>query len=135
MSASTVQPDRRKLRKFGLTVAAGFTILGLVSRWRGHTLAPQVMWTLAALLLAPALVAPMLLAPVERVWMTIGGWLAWFNTRVILTVLFYIVVTPVGLLMRLFRDPLDRRLDGKTASYWIQRTPAAFDASSYQRQF
>jgi len=100
----------RRLRRFGLTVAVGFTLLGGLSWWRDHTIAPRVFWILAALLAVPAAVAPALLGPVERGWLTLGGWLAWVNTRIILTGVFYLVVTPVGVVMRRFRDPLDRRL-------------------------
>jgi hypothetical protein len=133
--SSAKTADRRKLRRFGLTVAIGFTTLATISWWRGHTVAPTVMWSLAAVLLAPAIVAPMALAPVERAWMTLGGWLAWFNTRVILTVLFYVVVTPVGLIVRMFRDPLDRQLSEAGTSYWIRRNVQPFKAENYQRQF
>src|SRR4051812_12472312 len=135
MPQSSTQPDRKHLRKFGLTTATGFAILGAVSYWRGHTTPPMVMWTIAALLLLPALVAPTILRSVERGWLTLGGYLAWVNTRIILTVLFYAIVTPVGAIMRLFRDPLDRRLEKAQTSYWIRRASTPFDAKSYERQF
>lgn len=135
MSTVSHRPDRQHLRRFGLTVAIGFTLIGGVSWWRGHTVPPPVLWTLAVLIATPALVAPTILGPVERVWMTVGSALAWFNTRLILTALFYMVVTPTGLLVRVFRDPLDRELSEARSSYWIRRTVAPFDAKSYHRQF
>jgi hypothetical protein len=58
-----------------------------------------------------------------------------FNTRVILTVLYYLVMTPVGFIMRLFRDPLDRSLKDGNASHWIKREPQPVDLARYERQF
>jgi hypothetical protein len=135
MSSVSTGTDRQRLRKFGYTVAIGFTVIGAVSWWRHHTVAPIVLWSLAVLNGVPALVAPKVLRPVERVWMIVGDYLGWINTRIILTALFYIVVTPAGLLMRLFRDPLDRELYETRASYWSRRAVTQFDSKTYERQF
>src|SRR5262249_29607661 len=59
----------RELRRFGLTVGGMFLLLGLVSRWRGHSVPPLVLGTAGVLLVLPGLLAPRLLAPVERGWM------------------------------------------------------------------
>ena len=135
MSTVSEPTTRQHLRKFGFTIAIGFTVIGALSFWRHHTVAPMVLWTLAVLNGVPALVAPTVLGPVERVWMKVGNALGWINTRIILTALFYVVVTPVGVLMRLFRDPLDRELYEARASYWNRRPVTRFDPKSYQRQF
>jgi len=135
MSTASEPKTPRHLRKFGLTLAIGFTVIGAVSRWRHHEVAPILLWALAAPNGVLALVAPMALAPVERVWMKVGTALGWINTRIILTVLFYIVVTPAGVLLRFFHDPLDRELSEVRASYWNRRPVTPFDRKSYQRQF
>src|SRR3954469_5604458 len=96
----------RELRKFGLTVGAAFAVLGAVSRWRGHELPPKILWSLAVLLFVPGLVAPAVLGPVHRAWMAFAAALAYVNTRIILGVLFYMILTPVGLVLRLFHDPV-----------------------------
>ena len=125
----------RALRKFGLTVGLGFAVLGAISAWRGHTLAPRVLWTVAVLLVAPALLAPALLAPVERVWMRGALALGYVNTRVLLTAVFYLLLTPIGAVLRRFRDPLDRALDDDRPSFWIRRTPEPADRARYEQQF
>ena len=89
-----------------MTVGLAFVALGAVSRWRGHELPPRVLWTIGVLLVVPGLVAPALLGPVHRAWMTVAEVIGAFNTRVILGLLFYVVFTPVGVVMRLFRDPM-----------------------------
>ena len=125
----------KALRKFGVTVGLGFAVLGTISWARDHTIAPRVLWTMGALLLVPALVYPAALGPVERVWMRFALLLGHVNTRIILTALFYVLLTPIGFVLRLFRDPLDRSLkDGRT-SFWIRRDPEPVDRARYEQQF
>ena len=126
---------KKELRKFGLTVGAAFAVLGAISWWRGHEWPPRVMWTLAVLLMVPGALFPAVLGPVQRGWMKFALVLGHFNTRVILTVLFYVVMTPVGLVMRLFRDPLDRSLKEQRDTQWIKREREPVELARYERQF
>ena len=125
----------RELRKFGLTVGGIFLLLGLVSWYRGHEIPPRVLWTLGILLVAPALIVPAWLEPVERLWMQMAGVLGAINSRIILTALYYAVIAPIGVVLRRFRDPLDRRLDDGRSTNWIKRTPEPVDPARYQQQF
>ena len=127
--------SKAELRKFGLTVGGAFAVFGAISWWRGHELPPRVLWTLAALLMVPGAVAPAILGPVHRAWMAFATVLGHVNTRIILTVLFYLVMTPVGLIMRLFRDPLDRSLRDRSTTQWIKRESQPVDPGRYERQF
>jgi hypothetical protein len=127
--------SKAELRKFGLTVGGAFLVLGTISWWRGHELPPRVLWTLGVLLLVPGALFPVVLGPVQRAWMAFALVLGHFNTRVILTVLFYLVMTPVGLIIRLFRDPLDRSLKENTSSHWIKREQQPIEVARYERQF
>jgi saxitoxin biosynthesis operon SxtJ-like protein len=131
----TEAPETSELRRFGLTVGGTFVLFGVVSWWRGHVLPPRVLWTLGGLLCAPALVAPALLGPVQRGWMRAAAVLGEVNSRIILTVLFYAVIAPVGRVLRLFRDPLERSLTDQKASNWIMRVPRPVDPARYERQF
>lgn len=122
-------------RKFGLTVGIAFLVLGAVSRWRGHELPPRVLWTLGSLLIVSGLVAPAMLAPVQRAWMAAAEVMANFNTRVILGLLFYVVFTPIGFVMRLVRDPLARSMRDRERSQWIRRKLEPVDRARYEQQF
>ena len=93
-------------------------------------------WALVAgiVLLAPALVAPRLLAPVYRIWMTIGEALGWVNTRILLGIAFYGLVTPMGLVRRLRgEDPMRRRYDAGAESYRVPKPPRP--GTHMRRQF
>ena len=124
MRPMTSGTDARQLRKFGLLVGGIFCAIGLwpaVIRGAG----PR-SWALVAgvLLLGPALLAPRVLAPVYRIWMTAGEALGWINTRILLGVVFYGLITPMGLVRRLRgEDPMRRRRDPGAQSYRVPKPP------------
>lgn len=110
-------------RSFGLVFATFFLIVALLPLLLGHDVK---LWALgvAGLFLILALVAPKLLAPFNRFWTRFGILLHRIVSPVALGVLFYGVVMPTGLLMRLVgKDPLHLRLDKSANSYWIERRP------------
>lgn len=129
------EPTTRHLRKFGLTVGGVFLLLGTVSWLRDHDLAPRILWGMGVLLVGPGAVAPRSLAGVERVWMRMAGVLGHVNARIILTLVFFLVLTPMGVVMRLFRDPLNRRLDDDSESNWTRRAIEPVDPARYEQQF
>jgi len=114
----------RALRKFGLVVGGVFAALALVLVLRhrfNHSF--QIFTTAATILIVLALVAPTRLDLIERIWMKVGTVMGWFNTRVLLTAVFFVVLTPVSLLLRLIgRDPLKRRFDRQATSYWEKKS-------------
>jgi hypothetical protein len=118
------QSTNKELRSFGLIVGGIFAVIGLWPLlWRGED---YRTWALAltALLIAPALIYPALLKPVHKQWMKLGHILGWINTRIILGFVFYIVVTPIGLIRRMLgKDPMGRHLKPETETYRIKRDP------------
>src|SRR5436190_1661585 len=95
-----------------------------------------VLAALGVLLVVPGLVAPSALGPVRRVWLGAAALLGEVNSRIILTVLFYLVIAPVGFVLRhLVRDPLDRSLADGKASNWIKRERQPLDPARYEQQF
>ena len=126
---------KSELRKFGLTVGTAFAVLGTISWWRGHVMPPRILWTLAVLLVVPGLVAPSILGPVRTVWMRFGAAVGEFNSRVLLTVFFYVVIFPFGVILRTFRDPLNRKWKDDRPTQWIKREPLPVDRARYEQQF
>src|SRR5262245_48611072 len=117
----------RELRRFGLTVGGIFLLLGLVSRWRGRTWPPLVLGTAGVLLVVPGLLVPRILAPVERAWMRFAEVMGRVNSRIILT--------PVGIVRRWLRDPLDRTMRDGRPSVWVRRPAEPIDRTRYRQQF
>lgn len=116
--------DNAGLRKFGLMMAGVIGLLfGLFFPWLLDRSIPTWPWIAGGLFAVPALLYPKALKPVYTLWMKIGGVLGWINTRIILGLLFYVIVFPMGLIMRLAgKDPMQRKLDKQTASYRIKST-------------
>ncbi len=121
-------------RKFGLTVGIAFLLLGGVSRWRGHDMVPLVLWSLGGALTLGGLLVPSLLGPVYRAWMKLALLLSKVTTPIFMGAVYFLVITPMGALMRLVgRNPLKRHAAG--SGYWIAREPRSDQSESLRRQF
>jgi hypothetical protein len=115
---------RRDLRSFGLLTGAIWALIGVLP-WVFRR-DPVRLWAigLAALLAGFGLLWPAALRYPYRGWMALGHALGWINSRILLSLVFYLVVTPMGFVMRLSgRDPMRRGFDRKAASYRIPREP------------
>jgi Saxitoxin biosynthesis operon protein SxtJ len=118
----------KQLRSFGFTVGGIFALIGF---WPliVHGLNPR-WWAvaMAGLLLLPAIVFPSSLSWIHKRWMALGHIMGWINTRIILGVVFYFVVTPIGMIRRLLgKDPMGKQIRSDVNSYRIirNRRPAA----------
>jgi hypothetical protein len=115
--------DNKGLRKFGMTTGSIIVLLFAVFfPWvfDAETM-PAWPWILATLLWIPAILIPSALRPIYTGWMKVGHAIGWVNTRIILGLLFYAVVLPMGLVMRLFgKDPMARKFDESISSYRIK---------------
>jgi predicted membrane protein len=132
--SETVSLRRSELRNFGLVLGALFAaIFGILPMVRGRTM-PLWPWIIAAILWLAALAAPASLRYFHRGWTRLGSALGWFNTRVILTVLFAIAIVPIGILMRLLgRDRMGRRFDHALETYRVEVRPR--NHASMERPF
>jgi Saxitoxin biosynthesis operon protein SxtJ len=117
-----------QLRSFGLVVGAGFAVIALwplVFRGVGpRTWALIISLTLSGI----ALLFPRALKPVHRAWMMIGETLGWVNSRIILSVVYYLLIVPIGAVRRLGgTDPMKRRLEPDALTYRTARVKRAAD--------
>lgn len=125
--------NRPSDRSFGLSVGAISLAIGVVNWWRGHDRTALVLSVAGALLLLGGLLAPALLSGVHRLWWKLAGVLGWINSRILLTILFLGVFTPVGMVLRLLRrDAL--RFERRDSS-WEPYSTRRQDARHYQRLF
>ena len=125
----------RELRKFGLMVGGVFLAIGIWFLIRHKPSYPFFFWPGVALVAFGAL-APRALKYIYIAWMAVAFTLGFFMSQVILTLFFFVVVTPIGLLARLSRkDFLARKLEKNAASYWVACPKESKTAESYYRQF
>ena len=131
----SITSSRRDLRNFGLVVGGGFLILGAILLWREKALWPWFGGAGIALFLG-GLIFPAQLKPLQRAWMTLAVIMGWFMTRVILTLLFFLVVTPIGIVARIAgKRFLGTPPAAGRKSYWRRREEEAVDPKHYERQF
>jgi hypothetical protein len=112
--------DRKGLREFALTTAGIVAALfGLFFPWLFERPIPRWPWVIAAVLAAWGLAAPRSLRPVYRGWMHFGLMLSKITTPIIMGIVFFLVITPMGLVRRMLgKDSLARRFE-TTGSYRV----------------
>lgn len=122
--AGEQRPPKAELRNFGLVLGALFAVLfGALPLWRHHRLV-QWPWIAAAVLWLAALLWPRSLASLHRWWTRLGHALGWFNTRAILTLIFFVLITPFSFAMWVIgRDRMKRGFDPKCQSYRVPSHP------------
>ena len=123
-----VEVTKKTLRQFGLMVGGIFLLIGLWPFvWRQEAVRIWAVVPGSALAVA-GLLMPGILKQVYQGWMCVGHVMGWVNTRIILGVLFYGVVTPMGLVMKLTgRDPMRREFEPDARTYRVicQPRPAS----------
>jgi len=120
-------------RKFGLTVGAAFLVLaGLFHFWRHGETEGAITGALGLLLVLAALVVPTHLGPLQRVWMGLAGAISKITTPIFMGIVFFVVMTPLGLVMRSFgkRALVHREQNG---GFWT--APPSGGRSNMERQF
>ena len=127
-------PSQKELRTFGLILAAGFFAIAMIPAVFRH-IGPGRVWLLLSIASAmTGLLSPNLLRSVYRWWMVLGNILGWVNTRILLSLIFYLVVTPVKLIMSVAgNDPMNRKFDPKADTYRVPRKPR--DSTHMKHQF
>jgi hypothetical protein len=122
-------------RSFALVFAGLLVLLGALSVYHGGAL--WYYWfPLAALFGALAYVAPGVLAPFNRLWAKFGHLLHMIISPLVLGILFYLCISPIGFLMRLAgKDPMRREFDPAAKSYWIPRAPPGPAPETFKNQF
>lgn len=116
-------------RLFAFTLAGGFLFFALLGLWRGSDRVMVAAASLAAVSLLAGLVAPSQLEPVRRAWMKLGEAIGHITTPVLMAIVYYIVVTPLGLARRV-TSARSKRED----SDWHRRPPSA-SPTRMERQF
>ena len=129
------RPSLRELRAFA---AIWLVFFGLIGVWfylrDGSPRVYGVLWAMAGTGGLLGLLVPGWLRPVYITWMCAAFPIGWFISHLILAVVYFGLLLPIGLVLRLSGyDPMHRKPDGKAASYWSRRTQAT-DIKRYFRQ-
>lgn len=128
----SLKPTAKQLRSFAAIVGGIFLAIGLWPLWHGQEIRTWAL-VVTAFLLIPGLLLPISLSLPYRAWMVLGGTLGWINTRILLAIVFYLVLTPVALILRLKgRNSLNLGFDPAAPTYAIPVQARDDDHLQYQ---
>jgi len=130
------QIDLKEVKKFGIALAVILTVIGSIHFFRGHSGVFAWLLGFGVFFLLLSTMFTKWFVPFYIVFTKVLHAIGWFNTRLLLSLVFYLVLTPTGLIMRLFgKDELDKKLDRKRETYWQEREPATEDIKRYEKQY
>ncbi len=124
----------RQGRRFGLTVGTAFLVLTALLVWRDHRTAYLVTGSLGSVLILGGLVVPTALLPVERAWMAMAHAISKITTPIVMGIVYFLVVAPIGLIMRAWgKNPLihGERHEG----FWIVKAEDRAGRGGMENQF
>ena len=128
-----IDKEKRDIRIVFLIFSAIFGILA----WRHYPSTLSYVLAGLVLILLPIIAfSPIILRPVFRLWLKVAHAVGWFNTQILLSVVFILIFIPTGLIMRLFqKDPMKRKILAEE-TYWEPYELAGLkDRNRYERQF
>jgi hypothetical protein len=124
---------RKELRQFGLLVGSIIVVIGLWPLvFRGE---PVRLWAagVGGVLIVCGAILPAVLSPIYKGWMWVGHILGWINTRILLGVVFYGLVTPIGLLFRLMgKNTMRQGFAESSETYRVLRSPRPHSHMKFQ---
>jgi len=135
-----VEVSTKRIRDFGrvMLVVLSFIIPAFLM-WRNAWEISTASWILFAIglvIFLLSVIRPLVLTPVYKGWMGLAIILGLFMTKVIISLVFYFIMTPIGIGRRLLvKDPMNMRIDSEAESYWVEKENPVTDPSSYEKQY
>ena len=130
-----IKSEKSDIRKFGITIGIILMIIAGFLFWKEKE-SYQIFLTVGTILFVLGILVPAVLKPIYWIWMIFATILGWIMTRVILSLLFYIIITPIGLILRFFgKQFLELRWDKSKESYWNFRTNEHLQNEDSEKQF
>ena len=128
--------ELKDLRQFGMVLAIISIVSGSIYFLKHRIILAQWFCGAGLVVLSLGLLAPRTLKHVYTVFLKAAHAIGWFNTRVILILIYYIVLTPIALVVKIFgKDLLNRKMDKNTSSYWAKRELVKPVKEELEKQF
>jgi hypothetical protein len=131
----SISATTKDVRKFGLTIGIFLLLIAGFLFWKQRPSFPYFAYIGAGFALF-GLIAPMLLKPIYKAWMSFAVVMGFIMTRVILTVLYFGMFTPIAFVAKILgKDLLEERWDKNATTYWVKRPQTTFDPKSAENMF
>ena len=130
-----IKSSKKELKSFGITFGVIFLLISGFSFFKEKELFIIFIF-IAVVFIGSGIIIPIMLKPVYLVWMVFAVILGWIMTRIILSLLFYVIITPIGLTLRLFgKDILGLKAKENQSSYWNKRDSKIERNQDYKKQY
>ena len=130
-----IKTGKKDIRSFGITFGIIFLIIAGFLYYQEKD-SFQLFIYLAGSFSGLGIILPIILKPFYMVWMIFAVILGWFMTKVILSLLFYLIITPIGLFLRIIgKDLLNLKEKKQQKSYWNMRNSEEEQIQNYEKQF
>lgn len=130
-----IKETKKDLRKFGITVGGVLTLIAALLFYFNKSSAPY-FGVIGAILFLAGIIIPQVLKPLNKIWMGLAIVLGFFMSRLILTILFYLILTPITLIAKLVgKKFMILKYDQSAKTYWEKRTHIQKKPLDYERQF
>lgn len=133
-----VDTSREAVRKTGKAFLIAGTVIAAILFWKHGLDGVSWRWFLAGgiALYGISIVAYPVMKPIHIGWMKFAQILGWVSTHIVLSIFFYLILTPGGLVTRILgKDLLDQKFDRSAKTYWRKRESTAFDPKRMENQF
>ena len=132
---NNIKGNKSDWKKFGITMGIILTIIGLYLVWKKSDYF-EYFFFVAAAFCTIGLLLPAALKYVYKAWMSLAVVMGFIMTRVIMIIIFYLLVTPIGLIASITgKKFLDMKIDQNAKSYWLARDKSIKVKADYERQF
>lgn len=128
--------ELKDLRRFGIVLAGILAVFGTIHHIKHHLLPAHWFAEVGLVILCIGLLAPRLLKPIYAIFLKVAYAIGWFNTRVILIPIYYVILTPIALIVRISgKDLLNRKIEKTISSYWVTRPSDKILKQQFEKQF
>ena len=130
-----IKSEKNDIRNFGLIIGGVLILIVMLLFWKEKQ-SYDILMIVGIILCVTSLILPVILQPFYFVWMTFAVIMGWIMTRVILSLVFYGIITPIGLFSRLVgKEFLNLKLNKTENTYWNHRRKHSLKKANYEKQF
>lgn len=130
------QNEIRDLKQFGLTLAGILTIFGAINFLKGRTGFYTWFFGLSIIVFLLVITVPKHIKPIFVIFSKVGHAIGWVNSKIILTLIYFIFITPIAIIMRICgRDLLNRKIDKKEETYWVKHEATKLTKEKLEKQY
>ena len=129
-----IQTGKKNLKDFGLTIGIILLVIAVFLYFKQSNL-HNVLLYIAGFFIVSAFILPIILKPFYLIWMVFAVLLGWVMTRLVLSLLFFIIITPIGIVLRLAGKDFLKIKNSDQNSYWNSRNSEIEKNRDYEKQF